>query len=126
MIITKEDILRIAEPFEQMYGDMSNEILILMAEFIGQDIDEPIEVWQEKKIKQIQILLKMVRNIQKGYPYLRLINHALNETVDESLKEHSTIYPACGTSNSAIKLTIDELEEVVPNHIWINVSKEIK
>ena len=87
MIITKEDILRIAEPFEQMYGDMSNEILILMAEFIGQDIDEPIEVWQEKKIKQIQILLKMVQNIQKGYPYLRLINHALNETVDESLKE---------------------------------------
>lgn len=86
MIITKEDILRIAEPFEQMYGDMSNEILILMAEFIGQDIDEPIEVWQQKKIQQIQLLLKMARNIQKEYPYLRLINHALNETVEESLK----------------------------------------
>ena len=52
----------------------------------------------------------------------------INENVpvyfDESLKEHQTIYPACGSFNSAVKLTIDELEQAVPNHTWINVSKE--
>ena len=91
MVITREDILKIAEPFEEMYGDMSNEILILMAEFIGKDIDEPIDVWQQKKIQQIQLLLKMARNIQSGYSYLRLVNHALDETVDEALKETEPI-----------------------------------
>ena len=31
--------------------------------------------------------------------------------LDESLKRFSTVFPACGSSNSAIELTIPELEE---------------
>lgn len=65
-----------------------------------------------------------------GYPPGGVCPFGINDNVsvyfDESLKEHQTIYPACGTSNSAVKLTIEELERAVPNHTWINVSKEIK
>lgn len=51
----------------------------------------------------------------------------VNENViiylDESLKRLETIYPACGSSNSAIKLTLEELEKIVNFKKWINVCK---
>ena len=50
------------------------------------------------------------------------INENIQVYFDESLKAHDYIYPACGSSNSAIKLSIQKLEEIVPNHTWINVS----
>ena len=63
-----------------------------------------------------------------GHPPGGVCPFGINENVtvyfDESLKEHQTIYPACGSSNSAVKLTIEELEQTISNHIWINISKE--
>ncbi|HUW71252.1 MAG TPA: YbaK/EbsC family protein [bacterium] len=44
--------------------------------------------------------------------------------LDESLKQYDYIYPACGSSNSAIKLTCNELEMIINNSKWINVCKE--
>ncbi len=52
------------------------------------------------------------------------INDNISVYFDESLKENNFIYPACGSSNSAIKLSIEELEKIVPEHIWINVSNK--
>ena len=44
--------------------------------------------------------------------------------LDESLKEHETVFPACGSSNSAIELTIPELEQYTSNCMgWIDVCK---
>ncbi|MGV8981295.1 YbaK/EbsC family protein [Clostridium sp.] len=43
--------------------------------------------------------------------------------LDESLKRFETVYPACGSSNSAIKLTCQELNEYSLNKKWINVGK---
>jgi hypothetical protein len=43
--------------------------------------------------------------------------------LDESLKKHEFVYPACGSSNSAIKLTISELENIVQFDSWIDVTK---
>ena len=52
--------------------------------------------------------------------------------LDESLKRFDIVYPACGSSNSAIALTIDELERMVDrgtgvlstsNNTWIDVCK---
>ena len=43
--------------------------------------------------------------------------------LDESLRRFSSIYPACGSANSAISITIDQLESVVPNVSWVNVCK---
>lgn len=51
------------------------------------------------------------------------INEGVDVYLDESLKEYQTVFPACGSSNSAIELSIEDLEKVVPYKEWINVSK---
>lgn len=51
------------------------------------------------------------------------VNENIIIYLDESLKRLETIYPACGSSNSAIKLTLEELEKIVNFKKWINVCK---
>lgn len=43
--------------------------------------------------------------------------------LDESLKRFKTIFPACGSSNSAIELTINELEKYSSFISWVDVCK---
>ena len=43
--------------------------------------------------------------------------------LDESLKRFDIVYPACGSSNSAVRLTIPELEEVSGFTEWVDVTK---
>ena len=43
--------------------------------------------------------------------------------LDDSLKKLKTIYPACGTSNSAIKLTPEKLAEIIDYKKWVDVCK---
>ena len=45
--------------------------------------------------------------------------------LDESLKRFETVFPACGSSNSAIELTISELEQCSGYVAWVNISKEM-
>ena len=41
----------------------------------------------------------------------------------EYLKRFSTVYPAYASSNSAVKLSLDELKKTSNYKKWINVSK---
>jgi len=43
--------------------------------------------------------------------------------LDESLKRFETVFPACGSANSAIELTIAELEAYTPYEAWVDVCK---
>jgi len=43
--------------------------------------------------------------------------------LDESLKRFKTVFPACGSGNSAIELTIEELEKYSCNKAWVDVCK---
>ena len=43
--------------------------------------------------------------------------------LDESLRRFETVFPACGSSNSAIELTIPELEEYAAPRGWVDVCK---
>lgn len=43
--------------------------------------------------------------------------------LDTSLKEYEYVYPACGSSNSAIKLSVDELAKYSNFTKWIDVCK---
>ena len=43
--------------------------------------------------------------------------------LDESLKRFHTVFPACGTANSAIELTLDELMTYSKAREWVDVSK---
>ena len=51
------------------------------------------------------------------------VNEGVEVYLDESLKRFETVFPACGSANSAIELTIGELE-TYSNYIqWIDVCK---
>ena len=43
--------------------------------------------------------------------------------LDESLKRFERVYPACGSSNSAVELTLPELEQASGCEAWIDVCK---
>lgn len=54
------------------------------------------------------------------------INAGIKVYLDLSLKNFETVFPACGSSNSAIELTIEELEKYSKFAEWIDVSKAIE
>ena len=45
--------------------------------------------------------------------------------LDVSLKRFPTVFPACGSSNSAIELTPEELDKYTRNTGWVDVCKQI-
>jgi prolyl-tRNA editing enzyme YbaK/EbsC (Cys-tRNA(Pro) deacylase) len=49
------------------------------------------------------------------------INDEVQVYLDVSLKRFATVYPACGSSNSAIEMTCKELEEIGRAEKWIDV-----
>ena len=51
------------------------------------------------------------------------INDGVKVYLDESLKRFETVFPACGSSNSAIELTIPELERYSSFTEWVDVCK---
>ena len=53
------------------------------------------------------------------------INAGVDVYLDESLKRFDYIYPAAGSANSAVKLTIEELETLSNYKEWIDVCKSI-
>ena len=65
-----------------------------------------------------------------GHPVGGVCPFAVKEGVqiflDESLKRFDTVYPACGSPNSAIELTIQELEQCCPGSSWVRVCKQLE
>lgn len=51
------------------------------------------------------------------------VNPGVKTYLDVSLKCFQTVFPACGSSNSAIELTIPELEQYSGYLDWIDVCK---
>lgn len=51
------------------------------------------------------------------------INPGVDIYLDASLKKYETVFPACGSSNSAIELTIPEMEKYSGYKEWIDVCK---
>ena len=51
------------------------------------------------------------------------INEGVAVYLDNSLKRFETVFPACGSSNSAIELSIEELERYSGYTAWIDVCK---
>lgn len=51
------------------------------------------------------------------------VNEGVTVYLDESLKRFETVFPACGSSNSAIELTITELEKYAQPVQWVDVCK---
>ncbi len=51
------------------------------------------------------------------------VNAGVTVYLDVSLKRFQTVFPACGSSSSAIELTVEELEKYSSYAAWIDVCK---
>lgn len=54
------------------------------------------------------------------------VNEGVRVYLDESLKRFETVFPACGSSNSAIELTIPEIEKYAKEEGWVDVCKLVE
>ena len=76
--------------------------------------------------KPKMLSLDLVEEIT-GHPIGGVCPFALNEGVevylDESLKQFETVFPACGATNNAIEISIEELEKITNYKSWVDVSK---
>ena len=55
------------------------------------------------------------------------INEGVKTYLDESLKRFDTVFPAVGSSNSAVELTPNELEEYAQGFSgWVDVCKVVE
>lgn len=54
------------------------------------------------------------------------IKDGVDVYLDESLKRFEKVYPACGSANSAVELTPEELEQLSGSKAWIDVCKIIE
>lgn len=53
------------------------------------------------------------------------VNADVDIYLDKSLKKFEIVYPACGSSNSAVKLTLNELETASAYKKWVDVCKDV-
>ena len=51
------------------------------------------------------------------------VNQGVTVYLDQSLKRFETVFPACGSGNSAIELSIPELEQYSGYTAWVDVCK---
>lgn len=52
------------------------------------------------------------------------VNEGVKVYLDESLRRFETVFPACGSSSSAIELTLPELEKYSGYIEWVDVCKQ--
>ncbi|QQK07416.1 YbaK/EbsC family protein [Miniphocaeibacter halophilus] len=51
------------------------------------------------------------------------IKEGVKVYLDNSLKDYDKVHPACGSKNSSIELTIEELETLSNYIAWVDISK---
>ena len=51
------------------------------------------------------------------------VNAGVSVYLDESMRRYPTVFPACGSSNSAIEMTMEDLERHSGYLAWVDVCK---
>ncbi len=51
------------------------------------------------------------------------VNEGCDVYLDTSMRRFEVMYPACGSANSAVRLTLEELEQATPGSTWVDVCK---
>jgi len=52
------------------------------------------------------------------------VNEGVEVYADISMKRFDTVFPACGSSNSAIEISCEELDELAKPIAWVDVCKD--
>lgn len=115
---------RIAKTLSFMVGEQP--VLILMAGDVKVDNPKYKAVFHTKAKMMTPEQLEEYVGHQIGGVCPFGIKDGVNVYLDESLKRFNTVFPACGSSNSAIELTIPQLEEFSNFKEWIDISKPIE
>lgn len=112
---------RIAKTLSFMVGE--NPILIVAAGDVKIDNSKYKQTFGVKaKMLAFEEVEKLIGHGVGGVcPFA--INDGVEVYLDESLKRFYTVFPACGTANSAIELTIPELEKASEYKKWVDVCK---
>lgn len=66
-----------------------------------------------------EVILKTGHEVGGVCPFA--LNEGVEVYLDNSLKRFKTVFPACGSHNSAIEMTIPELEKYSKFKSWIDV-----
>lgn len=115
---------RIAKTLSFMVGDQP--ILILMAGDVKADNSKYKAQFHTKAKMMSPEQLEEYVGHQIGGVCPFGIKDGVEVYLDESLKRFESVFPACGSSNSAIELTIPELEKYSNFNEWIDISKSME
>ncbi len=112
---------RIAKTLSFMVNDMP--ILIVTAGDVKVDNKKYREEYGVKaKMLSPDTVTELIGHAVGGVcPFA--VNEGVTVYLDESLKRFETVFPACGSGNSAIELTIPELEKYSSYSKWVDVCK---
>ena len=78
---------------------------------------------QKAKMLSAEEALAFTGHAVGGVCAFGITNEKVKIYCDDSLKRFETVFPACGSSNSAIEFTCDELFKYSNSLEWINVAK---
>ena len=101
----------------------NNAILIITAGDTKVDNKKFKEIFQTKAKMLTPEEVKTLIGHEIGGVCPFAVNEGVKIYLDESLKRFTTVFPACGSSNSAIELTIEELEKYSNSSQWVDVCK---
>lgn len=112
---------RIAKTLSFLVDD---RVVLIVAAGDGKIDNAKYKAFFHKKAK----MLSPQEALEKtGHPVGGICPFAVPEDVevylDRSLQRFDTVYPACGSPNSAIELTLPELEKYSCSRGWIDVCK---
>ncbi len=113
---------RIAKTLSLKIDDQT--IMVVMAGDARIDNKKYKERFEKKAamLKQDEVLMRTGHPVGGVCPFA--VKEGVKVYLDESLKRFETVFPACGSSNSAIELTIEELEKYSKSCGWVDVGKD--
>ena len=108
-------------------NDLVNILSLQKKSFMAGDMRIDNHKFKEKFHKKATMLKADEVEPMTGFPIGGVCPFAPKDGVkvylDESLKRFDKVYPACGSRNSAIELSIPELEKYSKAVEWVNIGK---
>ena len=112
---------------KSLYFNVNDEPILVIAAGDAKIDNAKYKAFFQKKAKMLspdEVVSKIGHAVGGVCPFG--INEGVEVYLDESLKRFEVVYPACGSSNSAVKLSIEELENASSYLKWIDVCKAIE
>lgn len=103
-------------------GDIAQTVLIVTAGDVKVDNKKFKEFFavKAKMLKTEELLIKVGHEVGGVCPFG--VNAGVEVYLDESLKRFTSVFPACGSVNSAIEMRPDELFNISCAKAWVDLT----